>query len=297
MTALSALVKRSIKIYFKDKGMFFTSLITPLILLVLYVTFLKNVYEDSFTKLFSESGIQLSDEIINGVVGGQLVASLLAVSCITVAFCSNMLMVQDKYTGAAKDISVSPVSRRTVALGYYIGSFASTLLVCIIAAAVCLVYLKSIGWFMDIADIFKVLLDIILLTMFGTALSSIVNSFLSTQGQVSAVGTIVSAGYGFICGAYMPISQFSDGLAKALSFLPGTYGTSLLKNHFMRGVFAEMSEVGIPDEVIEVVKDAVDCNIYFFDNKTEMGTMYLWLVVAVIVSMVAYIVINIVKKR
>ncbi len=297
MTALSALVKRSIKIYFKDKGMFFTSLITPLVLLVLYVTFLKNVYEDSFTQLFSESGIQLSDEIINGVVGGQLVASLLAVSCITVAFCSNMLMVQDKYTGAAKDISVSPVSRRTTALGYYIGAFVSTLLVCVIAAAVCLVYLKAIGWFMDISDIFKVLLDIILLTMFGTALSSIVNCFLSTQGQVSAVGTIVSAGYGFICGAYMPISQFSDGLAKVLAFLPSTYGTSLLKNHFMCGVFSKMNDIGIPDEAIEAVKDAVDCNIYFLDKKTEMSIMYIWLVGAVIISTAVYIGINIFKKH
>ena len=39
--------------------------------------------------------------------------------------------------------------------------------------------------------------------------------------------SIVSAGYGFICGAYMPISQFSEGQQKVLSFLPGTYGTSM----------------------------------------------------------------------
>ena len=48
MTGLSALIRRNIKLYFKDKGMFFTSLITPLILLVLYGTFLSNVYEDTF---------------------------------------------------------------------------------------------------------------------------------------------------------------------------------------------------------------------------------------------------------
>ena len=41
MTGLFALVKRNTKLYFKDKGMFFSSLITPLILLVLYATFLK----------------------------------------------------------------------------------------------------------------------------------------------------------------------------------------------------------------------------------------------------------------
>ena len=36
---LQTLIKRNIKVYFKDKGVFFPSLITPLILLVLFVTF------------------------------------------------------------------------------------------------------------------------------------------------------------------------------------------------------------------------------------------------------------------
>ena len=42
------LCKRNVKLYFKDKGMFFSSLITPIILLILYSTFLKKVYDDSF---------------------------------------------------------------------------------------------------------------------------------------------------------------------------------------------------------------------------------------------------------
>ena len=44
MTGLGALIRRNSKLYFKDKGMFFTSLITPMILLVLYVTFLSRTY-------------------------------------------------------------------------------------------------------------------------------------------------------------------------------------------------------------------------------------------------------------
>ena len=41
MKTIAALIKRNVKMYFKDKGMFFSSLITPVILLVLYATFLK----------------------------------------------------------------------------------------------------------------------------------------------------------------------------------------------------------------------------------------------------------------
>ena len=45
MTGLGALIRRDMKLYFKDKGMFFSSLITPILLLVLYTTFLKKVYQ------------------------------------------------------------------------------------------------------------------------------------------------------------------------------------------------------------------------------------------------------------
>ena len=48
MTGLRSLTRRNVKLFFKDKGLFFTSLITPLILLVLYGTFLSNVYEETF---------------------------------------------------------------------------------------------------------------------------------------------------------------------------------------------------------------------------------------------------------
>ena len=80
MTGLFALVKRNTKLYFKDKGMFFSSLITPLILLVLYATFLKNVYEDSFRSALAAAGASVPDAVLNSCIGGQLVSSLLAVS-------------------------------------------------------------------------------------------------------------------------------------------------------------------------------------------------------------------------
>lgn len=99
MTGLGNLIRRDCKLFFKDKGMFFASLITPIILLVLYVTFLANVYRESFISSLPEF-LEIPEKLINGTVGGELVSSLLAVCCITVAFCCNMIMVQDKVTGA-----------------------------------------------------------------------------------------------------------------------------------------------------------------------------------------------------
>ncbi|MCM1544512.1 MAG: ABC transporter permease [Ruminococcus sp.] len=291
MNELRALIKRNVKLFFKDKGMFFTSLITPVILLVLYTTFLGNVYRDAFTSSMP-AGVELPEKLINGFAGGELCSSLLAVCCVTIAFCSNMLMVQDRVYGPIKDITITPVKKSVLALSYYIATFISTLIICLVAFAIELVYIGKVGWYFSAADIACILLDILLIVMFGTLLSSIINVFLRTQGQISAVGTMVSSLYGFICGAYMPISSFSPALQKVISFFPGTYATSLLRTHAMRGVFAELEGMGFPSDVITQIGDSVDCNLYFFGSLVETPVKYVIITLTVVLLMAIYIGIN-----
>lgn len=293
MNSLIILCKRNIKIYFKDKGLFFCSLITPFILLVLYVTFLKNVYETSFLTAIESINIDVPKELINSFVGGQLVSSLLSVTCITVTFCSNLIMIKDKTSGAINDFKISPVKFKIVGLSYFLATLFSTLIINFSAMIICFIYLACTGWCLSFISIIKIIINIILLTTFGTALSSCINHFLTTDGQSSAAGTIVSAGYGFICGAYMPISSFNKGLQNFLGFLPGTYGTSLMKNCFLEGSLSKMIELGFPQEAINGIKDSVDCNLYFFGNSVNILTMYIILISSIIAFIGIYILINV----
>lgn len=292
MKTLLILTRRNAKLFFKDKGMFFSSLITPAILLVLYISFLSSIYRGSFVSALP-SGFTLSESVIDGVVAGQLASSLLAVCCVTIAFCSNLIMIQDKVTGSVRDLTVTPVKRSVLAMGYFSASAAATLIVCLATCGLCFLYTLSQGWYLSGADIALILLDVLLLTLFGTALSSCLHYFLTTQGQMSAVGTLVSAGYGFICGAYMPIANFPDGLQKVLSFLPGTYATSLLHNHWMRGALGEMGDAGVPVQVLDAIRDSIDCNIYFFGKAVSQGAMYLILAGSVVLVTAVYVLINV----
>ena len=257
MRTVLALMNRNRKLFFKDKGMLFTSMITPVILIVLYATFLAKVFRDSFTAAIPDV-ITISDKLINGTVAAQLTASLMAVSCITVTFCVNLTMVQDKANGTRKD---------------FLSTVANSLMVNGLAFVLCLGYLLKMGWYMNAADVLWVLFDMILLVLFGSTLSSIVSFPLTTQGQLSAVGTIVSAGYGFICGAYMPISNFGAGLQKVLSYLPSTYATSLIKNHMLHGVFVEMERKHYPGEMVDAIKGTLDCNPVFHENVVSVNQM------------------------
>lgn len=296
MTGLWNLIRRNCKLFFKDKGMFFPSLITPVILLVLYGTFLAKVYRESFISSLP-LGFSADKSIINAIVGGQLTSSLLAVSCVTVAFCSNLIMVTDRANNTIHDIKVTPVKRSALAIGYFVSSSFTTLIITFTALSVCFIYLLKTGWYLSGFDVFCMILDVVLVTLFGVSLSSCINYFLTTQGQVSAFGTIVSSGYGFLCGAYMPISTFPEGLQKILSFLPGTYGTSLLRNHAMRGAYAQMAKSGFPADVIEKIKDSIDCNLYWFGNKISISVMYAIISVSVVVLVGIYVLMNISHKN
>ncbi len=304
MKTIYQLTIRNIKMFFKDKGMVFASMITPIILLILYATFLASVYENSFVTALKEYNFEISKKLLDGIIGGEIASSLLAVVPITVAFCSNVLMVQDKASGAYKDISVTPVKKAYVSIAYYLGSFFTTLIISFGALVACFLFLLIKGWYLTLGDVLRIVLDVFLLGMFGTAIASIVNSFLSTNGQASAVGTAVSAGYGFICGAYMPIAGFHEILQTILAFLPGTYGTVLLRNHFMGSTFSVLAkdlEKMMPVEkavaVVDGIKGDVDCSILFFGKMVSQPVMYVILAVAILVLIGGYILINALKKR
>ena len=293
---LFELIKRNLKLYFKDKGLFFSSLITPIILLVLYATFLAKVYKDSFMSNIPD-GVIIDEKIINGVVSGQLISSLLAVSCVTVAFCSNMIMITDKADERIYDLVITPTKKSKLSLSYFFSSTIATLIITLTTLAVGMIYMATQGFYMSGLDVVKTIIDVILLTLFGTSISCCLNHFCKTNGAASAIGTLVSSIYGFICGAYMPLSQFGKGLQHILSFLPGTYGTSLIKNHMLDGALKELGNAGASQQLIDGISKSVDARYYFFDNLVSEGTKYTVLITSIVIFTIIFVILNLAQNK
>ncbi len=292
---LRFLIARNCKVYFKDKALFFSSLIAPLILFFLFVAFLGDVYRDSLTSILPE-GVEISSRLIEGFAGGWLLSSLLAVSAVSISFTACMVMVQDKLTDRFSDFCVSPVSRSTLALGYYISTALVTLLVCGTALAVGLVYIAIVGWYLTFSDVLLICLDTVLLVLFGTALASIVCNFLKSQGGITAVEAIVSAAYGFLCGAYMPISSLAAPIGNALMFMPGTYGTALLHTHCMGGAISTICEGGM-SAYEAAIREGFDCTLSFFGTAVPQWVCFLVIVAAVLVLVGAYVLICVIRAK
>ena len=293
---LVTLVARNTKCYFKDKFLFFVSMITPLILLVLFATFLRNVYIDSFKSAFPE-GFTAQDRVLEGITGAWLMSSILSVSSVTVAFCSNVVMINDKIEGNLNDFRVSPVKGVTTSIAYFISNFFVTLIVMLCLMLIGHIYLAAVGWYIPVGDVFMILVDIICSVLFGTLLAGVVESFISSQGGLSAVSTLVSSMYGFICGAYMPFSQFSEGLRNVLCCLPGTYGVGIMRNHYMGGYLSALADEGVPQEALSAIKENFDISIKVFGTEIPLGAMYGILLGACAFLIVAYVAIVKIKKK
>lgn len=297
MNVIFSLIKRNTLLFFKDKGTLISALIAPMILLALYILFLGGVFTDSFESALP-TGVEVSDRLIKGYVAGWEVSSILAVCCVTIAFIANLSIVQDKVTNAISDITIAPVKPYQLALGYFISTAFITTMVCFAALALGLIYIGIVGWYLSFVDVLLIIVDILLNVLFGTALSSIVCYFLKSQGAMSAVGIIVSSIYGFICGAYYPISQFSPTIQNVITLLPGTYGASLFKNHLLTGVFNEFgTTAGFPAEVVSELKDAFDVNLYFFNNQVSPGAMYAVIGASVAILIGIFVLITALRTR
>lgn len=287
------LTLRNIKLYFKDKMTFLVSLITPLILLVLFIAFLKSTYEDSILSIIQ--GFDLDQSLIDAFTGGWLFSSVLATSCITVAFCSGMMVI-DKINRANIDFMVSPVKKSTLQLSYVLANLFSTFIITFVLLIVGLIYLACVGFYITFVDFLLIVFGIIITSLFGTILANIIWTFTHSQGVVSGVCTLVSALYGFICGAYMPISTMGQGMQYFVSLLPGTYATVLFRQGFLNSVLNRMRET-LPQGMINGIASGFDVKMSFFGHDVSTLALILVISISTIVLLGVFLFINKFKKK
>ena len=290
---LTYLTFRNIKLYFTDKMTFLVSLITPLILLVLFVTFLNSTYENSILSIIE--GFNLDQKLIDAFTGGWLFSSVFATSCVTVAFCSGMMVI-DKVNKTNIDFMVSPVKKSTLQLSYVLANLFSTLIIAFVLLFIGFIYIAFVGFYCAFVDFLLIIFSIIITSLFGTLLANIIWTFTRSQGVVSGVCTLVSALYGFICGAYMPIYTMGEGMQAFVSLLPGTYATVLFRQGFLNGVLSEMEKT-LPSEMVEGVASGFDVKMSFFGHDVSTLGLILVITISTLVLLGIFVLINSIKRK
>lgn len=287
LLAMGNLVRRSLQIFLRDKIGVFLSLLAPLIVLVLYLLFLGEIQMTNIENALQ--GVQLDQKILRAFVDGWMLAGVMAVSCITVSFSAQSVMIADRERNVLSDILVSPVGRQTVAFSYFVSNVVITTVICLIVLGISFLYLAVSGWFLTAGEVFGII-GLTLLSILSAALIStlVCAGFKSTNAHGGFVG-ILSAAIGFLTGAYMPISVFPTAVQYLVLFVPGTYSAGALRNLFMNGALEKIAETLPP--AAEGLKSGFSMTMDFFGltiGLNEMiwifvGTIFLFLLIDLLV--------------
>ena len=191
---------------------------------------------------------------------------------------------------------VSPVKKSTLQLSYVLANLFSTLIIAFTLLTIGLIYLACVGFYITFVDFLLIVFGIIITSLFGTILANIIWTFTRTQGVVSGVCTLVSALYGFICGAYMPIYSMGKGMQNFVSLLPGTYATVLFRQGFLNGVLREMGKT-LPSEMIAGVAGGFDIKLSFFGHDVSTLGLILVITISTVVLLGVFLLINTIKKH
>lgn len=258
--ASGELVLRNLKIFVGDKASVFFSLLAPLIVLLLYVFFLKELQIDSAAAMFGD--VPVDPGLIEKTVNNWMLAGVVSVACVTVSFSAQEREIKDRETGVVADIKASPLPRPLIEMSYFLSNLVITLCICAAVLVVALIYAAISGWTLSAGDVAGLFACLVMSALSASLITGLISRFVRTSSQHGALVGIVSAAIGFLMGAYMPIGIFPKAVQYITLFVPGTYSAALFRELFMSGTVDELAAVS--PQAAEAIESAYSLEIDFF---------------------------------
>ena len=136
------------------------------------------------------------------------------------------------------------------------------------------------------------LLGIIALNSFTySALMYLVAMLAKTEGAWSGLGTVIGTLVGFFGGIYLPIGNFSEGIATGMKCLPVIYGAKLFRSIMTADAEAAAFD-GAPAEMISEYRLALGTDLEFLGTEISDAASALILLICGIVFMAAAVLIT-----
>lgn len=275
--AYKGMTLRNIKVYLKDRMAIVISMLTQIIVLGLYLLFLKSNYVDMIKASLGELESLVEARDIEGLINSWLVAGVIGTSVVTVALNSLSVMVSDRQNKINFDYGASPVKSGTVVLSYFSGALINTVLLSEILLTAGLVFVSlSGGLIYSVTDV----LLIYGLTALGSVSSTLILMFFVSpfkkSSTLNSFGVMVSVAIGFVIGAYIPVSQFDESIQTAVNLVPGSHIAGMMRNVLMTPAIDRIDESlnGIDNGAFaDGIESTFALKMNLFDN--EVGTEFM----------------------
>ena len=296
MRGFLGLTKRNLLLFFKDKQSIIFSLLTSMIVLALYLLFLKDTFVnamDSAINQFPDLSSLIDKNDKDMFANLILLTGILGSAMITVPYNCLITLVKDRENKVDYDILATPLKRGQIILSYFVSAaFSSVILTGIILAVglatICMhgdIYLGTI-------DILKAFGVVALGSISATSIFMIIVLFLKSVSASGAFFGLLSAVSGFIIGAYIPISQFSEAIQTICNIFPASQVTIVLRNVLINGLLEHMNTAldGVDQGMfVTSIKELFSFKARLFDGYFDMSQMLVYIVVSIVICIVVQI--------
>ena len=298
MRGILGFIKRNVLLFFKDWQSILFSLLTSIIVLVLYLLFLKGTFVSAIQRAMEQypglASMVLQKDIdmfanlflLSGILGSAMIS--VPFSCITV-------LVKDRANKVDYDILSTPLKREQIIFAYFVSAVLTSTLLTDIILAVGLIGIRMQGnMYLNISQVVKAFSVVALGSISASAIFMIVVLFFKTVRACEAFFGILSAASGFVIGAYIPISQFSNEVQTVCNLFPASQITIMLRNILLNGLLEHIntSLQGVDQGMFVLsLKEYFSFQAKLFNGYLDMNKMLGYILGVILLCIVAQIMI------
>lgn len=287
---MSSLVKRNLKLFFRDKGAVFFSLLGVLIVVGLYFLFLGDTYNESLSEFNN------TEELM----AGWIVAGLLSITSLTTTMGSFSTMILDKEKKIFKDFYCAPISRTALTFGYIISSALVGLIMTMVTLVLTLAYLICNSAITLTPVLLIKLLGLCVITsLSNTAMALFIVTLVKSEKAFSAISGVTSALIGFITGIYIPVGQFPETVQYVVKCFPTSHCAVLFRNLLMNDNLSTCTDSlpkAVQSEALATLKETLGVTFKFGDWECTTAVSLI-IIVSTIVIFSALSIFNLNRKK
>jgi multidrug/hemolysin transport system permease protein len=238
VTTIARLTARNLRLFVRDRTTVLFSLLSPFILIVLYVLFLGHLQVESLQEKLPLS----SDDDIVWFVNSWVLAGITMITTVTASLGALGVFVDDRATERFRDFLISPVSRVQLILGYTCSSFIVSVLMSLIVLIGGQGYLAARSFDMMPPEQWaQVLGYVVVASATFAAMSGFAVTWIKSIGGYAGLSTIVGTLIGFLAIAYIPAGALPSGVVSFLNALPFAQTARLIREPYTDAALETMT--------------------------------------------------------
>ena len=298
MRGILGFIKRNVLLFFKDWQSILFSLLTSIIVLVLYLLFLKGTFVSAIQSAMEQyPGLasMVPQKDIDMFANLFLLSGILGSAMISVPFSCITVLVKDRANKVDYDILATPMKRGQIIFAYFVSAVLTSTLLTDIILAVGLIGIRMQGnMYLNISQVVKAFSIVALGSISASAIFMIIVLFFKTVSACEAFFGILSAASGFVIGAYIPISQFSNEVQTVCNLFPASQITIMLRNILLNGLLKHINtSLAGADQGMFVLslKEYFSFQAKLFNGYLDMNKMLGYILGVILFCIVAQIMI------